>query len=391
MPAEGGGILGRIESFRRDHPRVAGFVTKAAIVLAGLGAGELAMAPSAEAEFHWANVGGAPLVPGGIHSTKQADAFLKSGPGHKALHREGLNGAEINAVEQAVKTEGTHPCTIQYGEHIDSMVSADYSLAKDVVMDDPSHPGGIPGFCVTGVRKFTRNGRVVTEKIDEAIAGPCGNALEVEKHFSSRPTPQHPPRRKPPVPVFGGKVFKDVAGNVIKPFPSGIVEEDLVCTRNGQVKDYPPRKMMQPVEFLGKCDVGTKYTVSETVIVDPSDWVARTPTSVTRTVKPIKNKHQKKRNMVSFLNQEVPQTPPPPGGGTPPKDGTQGPGEGTPGQPGGPGAGGQPGNTGEGAPCYDDASTTNGDLNPATSGDIMYGTPDQFGYCVGPAQPTVNG
>lgn len=73
--------------------------------------------------------------------------------------------------------------------------------------------------------------------------------------------------------------------------------------------------------------------------------------------------------------------------GTVPKDGTQGPGAGTPGQPGGPGAGGQPGNPSEGAPCYDDSSTVNGDLNPATSGDILYGTPDQFGNCVGPAQP----
>ena len=82
----------------------------------------------------------------------------------------------------------------------------------------------------------------------------------------------------------------------------------------------------------------------------------------------------------------TPPTPPE----TPTKNGTEGQGTITPGQPGGSGSGGTPGNTGEGAPCYDDNSTVNGDLNPNTSGDIMYGTADQFGNCVGQAQPMEN-
>lgn len=70
-----------------------------------------------------------------------------------------------------------------------------------------------------------------------------------------------------------------------------------------------------------------------------------------------------------------------------PKDGTQGPGAGIPTQPGGPSAGGQPGNPTIGETCIDPADTTDGDMNPATSGDVMSGTHDQFGYCVGQAQP----
>jgi hypothetical protein len=83
------------------------------------------------------------------------------------------------------------------------------------------------------------------------------------------------------------------------------------------------------------------------------------------------------------------------------KDGTQGPGAGTPGNTdtgstvGGPGAGGQPGNTTESYQCYDSPDSQNGDLNPNTEGGIMYvdsaSKVDQMNYCVGPAKPAVNG
>lgn len=53
----------------------------------------------------------------------------------------------------------------------------------------------------------------------------------------------------------------------------------------------------------------------------------------------------------------------------PPKDGTQGPGVGTPGQPGGPGAGGEAGDPNNGEVCRNEA------------GDIVTGTPDQMGNC----------
>jgi hypothetical protein len=81
-------------------------------------------------------------------------------------------------------------------------------------------------------------------------------------------------------------------------------------------------------------------------------------------------------------------TPPPPP--PPTKDGTQGPGEGTEGQPGGPGAGGEAGNTEKAVPCYDPDNTTAGDQIATTSGEIMYvaqeSEKDQFGYCLVPAE-----
>ncbi len=75
------------------------------------------------------------------------------------------------------------------------------------------------------------------------------------------------------------------------------------------------------------------------------------------------------------------------GGTVAPKNSTEGPGSGIPTQPGGPGAGGSPGN-GSGETCIDPAnSTTDGDLNSDTSGQVMNGPHDQNGDCVGPAQP----
>lgn len=80
-------------------------------------------------------------------------------------------------------------------------------------------------------------------------------------------------------------------------------------------------------------------------------------------------------------------TPPPPS--TPPKDGTEGPGAGTPGQPGGPGAGGDPGSTENSYICRDPADAVNGDGNSQTEGANMNDNqaPDQFGYCTSPAAP----
>jgi hypothetical protein len=84
---------------------------------------------------------------------------------------------------------------------------------------------------------------------------------------------------------------------------------------------------------------------------------------------------------------------------TPTKDGSTGAGSGTTGTTstgstvGGTGSGGTAGNTTEMYPCYDTNDSSNGDLNPNTSGATMYSStqPDQFGYCVGPAKATVNG
>ena len=63
------------------------------------------------------------------------------------------------------------------------------------------------------------------------------------------------------------------------------------------------------------------------------------------------------------------------------KDGSVGPGAGTPGQAGGPGAGGEPGNPTTGEVCQDTNDPNTGDKNANTKGDIVSGPSDQFGYC----------
>lgn len=84
--------------------------------------------------------------------------------------------------------------------------------------------------------------------------------------------------------------------------------------------------------------------------------------------------------------QTVTEQPPAPE--QPTKDGTDGVGTTTPGQPGGAGAGGEPAPAGDdGTRCRDTADTQNGDQNAATEGDIMNGPSDQYGYCTAPAKP----
>lgn len=82
----------------------------------------------------------------------------------------------------------------------------------------------------------------------------------------------------------------------------------------------------------------------------------------------------------AHCNEQVGSTPSTPQ--TPPKDGSQGPG--TPND--GPGSGGT-GNTSQNTvACYDIATSTDGDMNPATEGAPMWGTAkDQNDNCIGPA------
>ena len=104
--------------------------------------------------------------------------------------------------------------------------------------------------------------------------------------------------------------------------------------------------------------------------------------------------------MFTFKDKEVPETPPTttptcedtqPAVNCAPKDGTQGPGTGTPGQPGGPGAGGEPSPSPNTVACYDPNTITDGDMNPNTEGATMWGTAaDQNDYCIGPADPAVS-
>jgi hypothetical protein len=95
--------------------------------------------------------------------------------------------------------------------------------------------------------------------------------------------------------------------------------------------------------------------------------------------------------------QKIPGTTPgttpeiPPESQIPPKDGTPGAGEGTPGQPGGGGSGGDGNTSPNSVACYDPYTQGDGDQNPNTGGAPMWGTgKDQYDGCIGPAEPAVN-
>jgi len=354
--------------------------------------------------FNWDHVGGAPLVPGGVHSVGAAKKFLESSEGHATLKREGLNQAERTAVEKAVSAGGLHSCTIPAGKIMESMVSANMDLKKNVVLGDPSDPNGVPGFCVTATRTYTQGHKRVKETIKDAVAGPCNNGLLLSRSYV---TLKHPKPKTAPVEVFKialddtGKQLVDNKGDAIT--PTGTFRFEAKCKDGKDTVDTTVTYNQSPQPLL-KCNVGSNVTVTELSTLGNEQWSMLSPATQTMVV-------SKDGDKFVFKDAELPPTPPtpttPPAVCAPgtnlenvngteecviPKDGTQGPGTGTPGQPGGPGAGGQPGNPGgSGETCIDPADTTDGDMNATTQGDIMYGIHDQFGYCVGSATPLVNG
>lgn len=291
-------MANRAGEFVQKHPRLAKVTSAVGIVAAGS-----AVAPGTAKAFDWAHVGGAPLKPGGVHSAKQAGNFLRSPKGKDAMKAEHFSSQEIQAVREAIKTKGMHGCLIKGGE---IMVSADDSVAYNVVLTDPRYPNGVPGFCITAIRHFTRNGRLFTEVINEKVAGPCTNVLLGGKHETSKPIHHKPHPRL--APVFGGKVAKDGAnGNVITPFPTGIFQEDITCRSGRRTIHSPFVTMMHPTEFLARCNIGSIATVTEgTPLVNPQDWINESGTSQT-----IKVQRRGNLNVVTFVDRQIVIPPPP--------------------------------------------------------------------------------
>jgi hypothetical protein len=394
--------------------RPAQFITGIAAGLAGYGVvdgfvgvatadAQASSGATAADVFNWDNVGGAPLVDGGVHSLGAAKKFLESPLGHATLKREGLNKAERTAVEKAVHAGKLHSCTIPAGKIMESMVSAGMDLKKNVVLGDPDDPNGIPGFCVTATRTYTKGHKTYKETIKDGVADACNNGLLFS---TSTTTLKQPKPHTAPVEVFKialddtGKQLVDNKGDAIT--PTGTFRFEAKCKDGKNTVDTTVIYNQSPQPLL-KCNVGSNVTVTELSTLGNEQWSMLSPATQTMVV-------SKDGDKFVFKDAELPPTttPPPvtppcaPGtnletiNGAPvcvtPKDGTQGPGTGTPGQPGGPGAGGQPGNPGgSGETCIDTADTTNGDMNATTQGDVMYGIHDQFGYCVGSATPLVNG
>jgi hypothetical protein len=234
--------------------------------------------------FDWSNVGGNPLVPGGIHSVGQAKAFLESGPGRAALSREGLSGSEAAAVENAVRANKLVSCTIPAGVIIPTMVSGGGEVTTNNVLDDPSDPNGIPGFCVTAVRHFTEGTRKFTETIKDAIAGPCGNALLLGKNTTSV---NHPKPKTAEVEVFKialddtGRQLVDNNGDAID--PTGEFQFQVTC-EDGKKPVNKTVVYNQSPQPLAQCNVGSKVTVNELSTLGPEQWDQLSPGDQSQTV-----------------------------------------------------------------------------------------------------------
>jgi len=263
------------------------FLTKVAVSAAGFsigGEGIIGIA-SANAQggstaadvFDWSNVGGAPAVPGGIHSVGAAKAYLESSQGRASLSAEGLNGTEVSTVEAAVKANKLQNCTIPAGQVIPTMVSANLSVKHNVVLDDPSDPNGIPGFCVTAVRRFTQGTRKFTETIKDAIAGPCGNGLLLSKTITSV---NQPKPKTAEVEVFKialddiGRQLVDNIGNAID--PTGEFQFQVAC-EDGKRAINQTVVYNQSPQPLAHCNVGSEVTVQELSTLGPEQWNMLSP------------------------------------------------------------------------------------------------------------------
>jgi hypothetical protein len=218
----------------------------------------------------------------------------------------------------------------------------------------------------------------------------CANIAEITE--SSKPVPHHPPKKHHPkklAPVFVAKEALTENGDLMKHAPSDTFHALVKCRKYGKMVTNNVTINMGPhgePVFALKCNVGTKVTGKELATTGPDEWVTLNNVFQKQTVR-------RKGNLFTWKDQEVgkPAHTPTceetqPAEVCHPKDGTQGPGAGTPGQPGGPGAGGQPNPSQNSIACYDIATSTDGDMNPDTEGAPMWGTAkDQNDNCVGPA------
>jgi hypothetical protein len=325
-------LFGRIRNSRAGN-----LLTKATVVFTGIGGGGAGiLAATAEAHtpqahiasnataanvFDWSHVGGNPLVPGGVQTVGAAKAFLESGNGRAALSSEGLTPAEVAAVEKAVRANKLRNCTIPAGVIIPTMVSGNGEVDHNVVLDDPSHPNGIPGFCVDATRTFMQGRKKVTETIKEGVAGPCANALELGKSFVSV---NQPKPRKAKVEVFKialselGNQFFDNNGHAID--PTGTFRFEAKCKDGKKTVDKIVTYNQSP-QPLVECNIGSTVTVNELSTLGPEQWDMLSPGVQAQIVAP-------KGNEFVFKDKEHLTTPPPVTG----PSGPQGP----PGPTGGP-------------------------------------------------------
>jgi hypothetical protein len=359
------------------------------------------------APTHWANVGGFPFINGGIHSRQEYVNAITSNEGAHLMQVMGLNAAERKAWRAAARRGEERSCGVNTGQHFDVMGfgAGAYSVDGNNTLTDSRYRNQkLTGYCLDvkvpskDVHHKSGSGRKATgETLHTFVASKCGNfaVKSVSYKFAA---PKHKAKLAE-VSVF--KHALDANDEKLFPTPTHTFEFMMRCVQKGHLiqREVIYNSYPQP---LGKCDVGKPVTVKEMPTLGPEQWETLSDAEQTKIVK--KNP---KRNLFVFKDREKKVTPPPAqctDTMTPeqcfPKDGTQGPGAGTPGTTntgstvGGPGAGGSAGNETYSVPCYDAPDSQNGDLNPATEGEIMYvastANVDQNQYCIGQAQPATN-
>jgi hypothetical protein len=337
--------------------------------------------------FNWSVVGGNPFKEGGVQTKSEVRVLIASSEGHTALHQMGFENNDIKALEKGT----IKSCHIAPNVVLKGMVSGGGDFEKRAKLDGKKYPDGIPAFCVTAVHTYKKHGKLVKEKDTVQIAKTCANITNAHEVVKVKKAP------KKTAPVRVTKVAENNEGKVI-PTPTNTFEFEVECTRPNGKKVERKVMYMHARQMLSRlCKVGGMVSVEELPAHANEEWELISPNKP----KQFARLSRKGLKFVFKNREKAPKQPQPKCEDTmtpeqchPKTDGPQGPGTGTPGNTnsgstvGGPGAGGQPGNTSEGIPCYDDASTTNGDQNPATSGETLYGkSSDQMGYCVGPAQP----
>lgn len=394
------GLREKTSNFVKKHPKIAKAAVAAGAVTALVAASPATEVADAAPAHTWSVLGGDPLVNGGVHSKKGVDNLLHSKKGVRVMHGEGFNNLEIEALQTAADERDIRECELKTGDHFKYMAFGQHGEVEGNVTYTSYDA---PAYCIDV--KVPENGKIKT--INVKIPKKCANIalyneFETPVRHPHHPKPHHP---KKVAPVFVAKDAIAANGQPLKYVPSDTFEFFGSCIRNGRkvTKDMILNEgPNQDPQFLLKCDVGKKVTVKEMPTHGPDQWKSLSNNVQHQTVK-------RKGNLFAFKDQEVQaQTPPPPPQTPPeqppttppvctdtqpavncyPKDGTPGAGTGIPTQPGGPGSPGDPSPSPNTVACYDPATSTDGDMNPATEGALMWGTAaDQNDYCIGQADP----
>ncbi len=321
----------------------------------------------------WSHLGGDPVWQGGVHSNSQLGTVVKSASGQRALICIGLNQAERGAVTAQISN--AKACTMRWGQSFIAMSfhSDGASVDRPTSFVDPRFKAGAKAFCLT--IKVKEGSSIVT--INLLWPEICVNAALVSVNSFTpakprckciKPKPHPKPAPKPPGVVVSGNCNTVVVGN------------------NNNVTSY-------------NCNTWTVWVQCGNVwfsFADQTSYGAYTKAVTWQQANC--NSGQVFPPTQCTSNCNIPpgcqvncvpcqsNCQPPPGcqvncvpqvcTGTPeecfPKNGTLGPGIGTPGQPGGAGAGGVPGTP----------------MCRNTAGDLVPGTPDSSGNCPGATPPT---